>query len=357
MNVIVLTPMMGGADGISEMTRQWVRVLESRAGHEVGALDVWSLDDPDRPGAAGDRTAFRTARGGRTRFASFALRKAVHPAADTLVIVMHLQLLPVALPIVWRGARLVVILMGIEAWKPLRALERLAFRRAWKVAAISAHTVERFRRVNPALAHVPVTVCRPGAPLMARPSDEHIAGQYALIVGRMSSSERYKGHDALIELWPRVRQAVPGARLVIAGDGDDADRLRQKAAALCADGIAFVGRIGDAHLAALYRDAAFFVMPSTEEGFGLVYLEAMGASKACIAAHGAPEEIINNGVDGVIVDAANRESLLDAMTRLFSDPPLRLRMAAAAADRVGRDFSPSALAARVGAVLEFDRSC
>jgi phosphatidyl-myo-inositol dimannoside synthase len=352
LNVIVLTPTMGGADGISEMTRQWVRVLESRAGRDVSALDVWSLDDPARPGAAGAGTGFRTARGGRMRFASFALREAAHAATGTLVIVMHLQLLPVALPLVWRGARLMVILMGIEAWKPLSRLERFAFRRAWKVAAISTHTVARFHRANPTLGHVPVTLCRPGAPLMARPSDGHIAEPYALIVGRMSARERYKGHDALIELWPRVRQAVPGARLVVAGDGDDADRLRQKAGALCGDGIAFVGRTNDADLAALYRDAAFFVMPSTDEGFGLVYLEAMGASKPCIAAHGAPEEIINDGVDGVIVDAGNRDELLGAMTRLFVDQPLRARMAAAAVERVRREFSPAALAARVCDVLE-----
>ena len=51
MNVIVLTPIMGGHDGISEMTRQWVRVLESRAGRDVAAIDVWSLDDRTRPDA------------------------------------------------------------------------------------------------------------------------------------------------------------------------------------------------------------------------------------------------------------------------------------------------------------------
>ena len=346
--------MMGGADGISEMTRQWVRVLESRVGRDVGTIDVWSLDDATRPDMPAGATArFRTARGGRMRFAWFGLRPPREAAADTLVVVMHLQLLPVALPLVWRGARLVVVLMGIEAWKPLHRLERTAFRRAWKVAAISTHTVSRFRHANPMLTDVPITVCAPGAPLMAIPAGEHIADQYALIVGRMSSSERYKGHDTLIDVWPRVREAVPGARLVIAGDGDDADRLRGKAAAVSGDGIAFVGRINDAHLAALYRDAAFFVMPSTNEGFGLVYLEAMGASKPCIAAHGAPEEIINDGVDGLIVDAANPDELIGAMTRLFVDRPLRARMAAAAAERVRREFSPAALTARVCHVLDF----
>jgi phosphatidylinositol alpha-1,6-mannosyltransferase len=356
MNVIVLTPMMGGVDGISEMTRQWVHVLESRVGRDVGTLDVWSLDDATRPDMpAGSTARFRTASGGRMRFASFGFRGPRDAAADTLVVVMHLQLLPVALPLLWRGARLVVVLMGIEAWKPLGRLERVAFRRAWKVVAISTHTVARFHGANPTLMDVPISVCAPGAPLMAQPMGEPITDQYALIVGRMSSSERYKGHDALIELWPRVRDAVPGARLVIAGDGDDADRLRKKAAAVSGDGIAFVGQISDARLAALYRDAAFFVMPSTNEGFGLVYLEAMGASKPCIAAHGAPEEIINDGVDGFIVDAASPDEILGAMTRLFLDRPLRARLATAAAERVRREFSPAALAARVCHVL--DISC
>ncbi|PYR67694.1 MAG: hypothetical protein DMF88_11900 [Acidobacteria bacterium] len=135
----MLTPMMGGADGISEMTRQWVRVLESRVGRDVGGVEVWSLDDERRPDAAAPSTQFQSAHGSRIRFGTFALRAAVSPAAGTLVVVMHLQLLPVALPLVWRGAQLMTILMGIEAWVPLRPLERRAMQRAWKIAAISTH--------------------------------------------------------------------------------------------------------------------------------------------------------------------------------------------------------------------------
>ena len=146
---IVLTPLMGGADGISEMTRQWVHVLESHVGHDIKALEVWSLDDDHRPAMSAPATGFRTARGGRLRFSSFAVSHAGGDVTGTLIVAMHLQLLPVALPLVLRGARLVVILMGIEAWKPLRPLERAALQRAWKVVAISTHTIQRFRRANP----------------------------------------------------------------------------------------------------------------------------------------------------------------------------------------------------------------
>lgn len=340
--------MMGGADGISEMTRQWVRVLESGVGHTGGALEVWSLDDATRPGTVGDATAFHTARGSRLHFATFAVGRGLASAAETLVVVMHLQLLPVALPLVWCGARLSAVLMGIEAWTPLRPLERSALRKAWRVIAISRETAARFRAANSSLADVPITVCHPGAPTLTPATPEHIEGPYGLIVGRMSSGERYKGHDTLLDVWPSVRQSVPGARLIVAGDGDDAARLRERAG----EGITFLGRVSEARLAALYRDATFFVMPSTDEGFGLVYLEAMRASTPCIAARGAAEEIISDGCDGLIVEASDRHGLVAAMVRLFTDPALRDRLAAAAARRADAEFGQDALERRVSGALE-----
>jgi phosphatidylinositol alpha-1,6-mannosyltransferase len=170
----------------------------------------------------------------------------------------------------------------------------------------------------------------------------------------MNSRERYKGHDELIDAWPMVRRAVPDARLVIVGDGDDAPRLRAKAG----EGVEFAGRIDAAQLSALYRDATMFVMPSTGEGFGLVYLEAMQSSTPCIAAKGAAEEIIRDGGDGLIVDPADRDALVAAIVRLFVDPDARARMGAAAADRMAAEFGADALARRVRHVLELgDTSC
>ncbi len=340
--------MMGGVDGISEMTRQWVRVLESRVGRHVGALEVWSLDDGARPGTVAAATTFHAARGSRLHFASLAVGRGLASAADTLVVVMHLQLLPVALPLIWRGARLLTVLMGIEAWTPLRSLQRSALRRAWKVVAISRETAARFRAANPSLSDAAITVCHPGAPSLASADQQRIDGPYALIVGRMNSRERYKGHDTLLDVWSSVRKSVPGARLIVAGDGDDAARLR----ALAGEGITFAGRVTAARLAALYRDATFFVMPSTDEGFGLVSLEAMRASTPCIAARGAAEEIIADGRDGLIVEAGDREGLIVAMVRLFTDQAMRARMASAAARRVAAEFGPDALERRVCEALE-----
>src|SRR5205807_637781 len=144
----------------------------------------------------------------------------------------------------------------------LRARERRAIARAHRAIAISAYTALRFREANPDVVVRSLVVCPLGigpGPVRHEPSLE--AG-FALIVGRLWSSERYKGHDRLIDLWPSVQARVPDARLIVVGDGDDRRRLETRVAASGLDGaIRFVGRVSDEALAGLYRASAFFVMP------------------------------------------------------------------------------------------------
>jgi phosphatidylinositol alpha-1,6-mannosyltransferase len=347
---------MIGADGVSAVSRQIVTALTARLGRGLDAVDVWSLADPELPAgleAAGLR--FRTARSSRVGFAAFGFREP-DVDANTLAIVLHAHLLPVALPLVGRGARLVTLLLGIEGWKPLTRLEAAALRRAWKVAAISRHTTDRFREANPAFSSRPIEVCHPGVPEAVDPSrriGSPADTPYALIVGRMASNERYKGHDELLDVWAKVMASAPGARLVVAGGGDDLHRLREKASALgLTEHVTFTGRVTDEQLASLYRDAAFLVMPSRDEGFGLVYLEAMRAGKPCVAARGAAEEIIEHESSGIIVDQGNDAELAAAIVRLFTDPAERKRMGHAATAQVAERFSKDHFAARLYDLLE-----
>jgi hypothetical protein len=54
-----------------------------------------------------------------------------------IVVVLHAPLLPVALPSIWRGAKLVTVLVGVEAWRPFTPLQAAAFARSARVVAIS----------------------------------------------------------------------------------------------------------------------------------------------------------------------------------------------------------------------------
>ncbi|HTM04917.1 MAG TPA: glycosyltransferase family 4 protein [Vicinamibacterales bacterium] len=350
--IILVTPAFAGRDGISAVARQLASALPPLGTER--SLEVWALADSERPAGLDKNIVFRCASGRRIGFASLTLRSAASLHA-TLVLVTHVHLLPVVLPLQWRGARVAPILMGIEAWKPLRPLEARALRHAWRVLAISRHTIERFKAANPSLADLAIAVCHPAVPTRTPERQDRIGGRYALIVGRMSREERYKGHDLLIDVWPLVQERVPDATLVIVGGGDDRERLQQRVADAGLDcAIRFTGAIDDATLAAHYRDAVLFVMPSRDEGFGLVFLEAMRAGTPCIAATGAAEEIVRDDVDGMVVEYGDAGALVRAIVRLFTDQTGRDAMGRAGQARVADAFTAPHFAERLHRVLQLE---
>jgi phosphatidylinositol alpha-1,6-mannosyltransferase len=338
MTTLILTPTLAGNDGLSCLARQFVAAFASIDGHR---LDVLSL-------ANASSSAFRwpshvsiiDVRGNRPEFVWRAWQAARGDSVPDVVVVLHAHLLPAAWPLVRRGAALWPVLVGVESWRPLSWLQRRMLMQAQRAVAISHHTVREFRRANPAFASLPVDVCWPATPSLPAPEGKARTRPFALIVGRMSSEERYKGHDLLVEVWPAILRALPDAQLVAAGSGDDEARLRHRAAAAgLANNIEFVGSPSATALAALYRDCAFLVMPSSREGFGLVFLEAMAAGRACIGGRGAAEEIIVSGTTGLIVDPERQDDVRSALTTLFQQPDLAARFGEAGRRRARDLFS------------------
>lgn len=154
----------------------------------------------------------------------------------------------------------------------------------------------------------------------------------ALIVGRMWSEERGKGHDTLLEAWPRILTRCPDAELWIAGSGDDVDRLAAKAGGLgLGERVRFLGRVDDERLCDLYREASVYAMPSRQEGFGLVWAEALWHGTPCIGStFDAAGEVIRDGETGVLVPYGDRDAVAAALTDLLTDPERRERMGQAA---------------------------
>jgi phosphatidylinositol alpha-1,6-mannosyltransferase len=170
-----------------------------------------------------------------------------------------------------------------------------------------------------------------------------------LIVGRMMSTERYKGHDQLLEAWPAVVAAVPRARLVCVGEGDDVERLKAKADELgVTTTTIFTGFVADGVRRSLYERAAVFAMPSRREGFGLVYLEAMAARRPCIGAnHDAASEVIEDGVTGFLVDQADTRALASRIIQVLGDEDLRRRMGEAGFRRYRDEFTYESFSRRL----------
>ncbi|MEP7087177.1 MAG: glycosyltransferase family 4 protein [Gemmatimonadota bacterium] len=240
-----------------------------------------------------------------------------------------------------------VLLCGIEAWDPALSNERLTtLRRATARIAISRHTANRVTQVHGGIG--PIVACPLAllpAPSYTTTLDHALLGQIrdlsVLIVGRMSAAERYKGHDELLECWSAVMAAVPGAQLVIAGQGDDVTRLRAKSESLgLAQNVLFLGFVGDATLEAVRERVAMFALPSRGEGFGLVYLDAMRAGLACIGGAGdASADVIVDGETGTLVDPEDRAALAASIIALLTSPARRAAYGEAGKRRFEAEFT------------------
>jgi phosphatidylinositol alpha-1,6-mannosyltransferase len=252
-----------------------------------------------------------------------------------------------------------VLLCGIEAWDAaLTADRKRTLRGATLRLAISSYTASRVTATHPDIG--PIVAC----PLALLPdaasstSLEHsmldqIRESSVLVVGRMSSAERYKGHDELLESWSEVLAQIPGAQLVIAGQGDDLTRLREKAASLgVAASVLFLGFVSDGTLAALRERVALFALPSRGEGFGLVYLEAMRAGLPCVGGvNDAAADVIVHDETGLLVDPQNARELSDAIVALLRSPELRASLGAAGKRRFEREFTFARYCERLAPIL------
>jgi phosphatidylinositol alpha-1,6-mannosyltransferase len=163
------------------------------------------------------------------------------------------------------------------------------------------------------------------------------------VIGRLDNAA-YKGHRELIEAWPSVVDAVPGAELIIVGAGPSLEKHRSLAAAsAAAEFIKLVGFEPDSALPERWRRSVVFAMPSRGEGFGLAYVEAMRWGVPVIASvHDAGQEVNVNDLTGFNVDLDRKDALRDAVIALLRDRDLAARMGAAGHRRWRESFCYSA---------------
>lgn len=341
--VILLTPNLSGPDGISRLAR-----LVADSFDEVTVL---ALHEPVSASRFG-RATVQGAGGNRWRFVINAFRAATAANGHARVIVTHLHLAPAALPLMFRGAPVTTMLCGVEAWRRLSRLQAAALSRAARLIAISQFTRAGFLKGNPGFAGRQVDVCHLGVGAVPADDSAPAGPPSALIVGRMACDERYKGHDSLLEIWRDVVAAVPDASLRIVGDGDDRARLEGKAASLAlGDRVLFLGRLDDEALQREYERCTAFVMPSRDEGFGFVFVEAMRAARACVGSPGAAAEIIADGETGWLVAPDDRTRLLDTVVRVLRDRQATAAMGARGRARFLQQFTEERFRDRFAALL------
>lgn len=154
-----------------------------------------------------------------------------------------------------------------------------------------------------------------------------------LLIGRLVYE---KGFQLALEAMPRVIEAVPNTRFLVAGSGTHEAELHRQAEELgLMEHGTFLGWIGDDVLHSLYRIAELTVVPSIYEPFGLVALEAMASECPCIAADtGGLREVVPVDGAGLRFRASDPEHLAEAAIQVLSDRNLSRRMVEEGLDHI-----------------------
>ncbi|MGH9497286.1 MAG: glycosyltransferase [Candidatus Sulfotelmatobacter sp.] len=145
-----------------------------------------------------------------------------------------------------------------------------------------------------------------------------------------------KGHDALLRAMAAIAGEFPNTILEIIGEGPERQRLDALAGQLGVGGrVRFLGRQTRRQVADAMRNCTLFALPSSYEGLGCVYLEAMATAKATIGCRGQGiAEIIRHGSNGFLVGPGNDKELALALTMLLRDEPCRQNLGRAARDTI-----------------------
>lgn len=336
----LVTDAYGGRGGIAQYNRDFLTMLA-----ETGATSSITVLPRNAPDPVVTPPAIKQARhrSGRIAYILAALRIALSERAD-VVFCGHLYSLPLAWLIARLSrARLVVQTHGIEAWPRPSWLNRITLEDADLVLCVSRYTracILGWARIAPERVLVlPNTVSEsftPGEASALRAAWQLEGKRVLLTVGRMDSSERYKGHDRVIAAIPYLVASGHDIVYVVLGGGDDVARLKVFAENQgIAERVRFMGSAKLPTLIAAYRMADVFVMPSTGEGFGIAFLEAMacGTPALGLAVAGARDAL----ADGELGVAAADSDFSSTLARMLDGPkPDGTALAAAVRDRFGR---------------------
>lgn len=287
-----------------------------------------STDDEDSryiAEGAGQCFLFRGFKGSKVAFIQAVLKQV---RKCDYVLLGHINLLPLLLLPGLNIKNSWLVVHGVEVWQPLSFFKNLGLKKVQKILAVSRFTMEKMKTIHGVspgkLVYFPncldpFFIQIPLLPLATwnRHWRLDTSRTYLLTVARLAHTESAKGYDEIIKLLPQLAAEIPNISYLLAGKSDEAEyqRIRALAESLGVnDRVLLPGFVPAESLPAVYHFAKCFVLPSTKEGFGIVFLEAAwwGCPNVGYAAGGVSEALLQ-GKLGRLVPAGKNGILHNAI--------------------------------------------
>ena len=338
MRILVLIPdAFGGRGGIAKFNQDFLNALCTYPHTtEVVAIPRHIVDFVDL--LPNKLTYVNSASKGKISFVKGVWQAIKRNPKFDFIICGHINFLPLAYLLkIWLQSPIFLTLYGIEAWQPSsNLLVNNLLNKVEGIISISEFTKKRFldwAKLDVQKEFIlPCTVNLNNFQVGVKNID--LLKRYQLqsktvimTLGRLHPAERYKGFDEVLEILPAIIKEIPNIVYMIVGEGQDRQRLEEKAKSLGIEKrVVFTGFISDAEKADHYRLADAYVMPSKGEGFGIVYLEAIACGIPVIGSSvDGGREALRNGLLGILVNPYNLEEIkagiLEALKRPIGTVP------------------------------------
>lgn len=213
------------------------------------------------------------------------------------------------------------------------------------VTAVSQYLADEARKVVSTSA--PMVAPMPVATELFTPGGSRGANRL-LFVGRLNAQ---KGIELLLRA---LAVTATGASLDVVGDGPDSDRLKALAGQLeIGDRVNWIGALPQQKLTEYYRSAAALVVPSINEGLGLVAVEAQLCETPVIAFDsGGLADVVSNGQTGVLIDDISASALAQGIDALLASPDRGAALGAAGRLHALSTFAPESVARRYATIYK-----
>lgn len=213
-----------------------------------------------------------------------------------------------------------ILTHGVEVWNISGKLKLKALKQAYLITSISNFTkdkiIEQVPEIKNKIKLLPNTV--DGSLFCPKPSNKGLIDRYGLknknvllTVARLDPTEQCKGYDNVIKVLPDILRDIPDLKYIIVGTGQDIHRVKSLVRELgLEDYVVFCGFVPNKQLVDYYNLCDLFIMPSKQEGFGIVFLEALACGKPVVAGNkdGSVDAVLN-GQLGILVDPDSKEEI------------------------------------------------
>jgi glycosyltransferase involved in cell wall biosynthesis len=313
--------------GIQKFNQNFLHALQqlNAADNTIQSL---SLSDRIEDFPSHKDVDYKSAKGSRLTFIVKAIRLSLK--AD-VVIIGHINLL---FPLIlifkfFSRKKIVLITHGIEIWRPLTFFTRKGLSLIDKIITVSNFTKSKIMEMH----HIPNdkieilwnTLDPKFDTSVKKEKPEYLMQRFGikssdkliLTVCRLVAGEKNKGYDKVIQSLKEIKKQIPDVKYLLAGKYDAAEKERLDIVIKqneLQQQVIFSGYIKTEELPDIYSLCDVFIMPSSKEGFGIVFLEALVKGKPVVAGNkdGSVDALLN-GELGLLVDPDNEQAIASTL--------------------------------------------